>query len=211
MNVWQFRDFAARGRSALEQGDAAAAVTLLSAAIGLWRGPALADIREAAFAPLAAERLEEERLIALENLVDTRLVLGQHRELVPEIEALTAASPYREHFHAQLMLALYQSAGRLTPWPPSPGPAPCWPANLAWSLARSCASCSAPSCCKRPNWNRPAAGRPGGLSAPLPRPGQLPGRPVLRLARQCRTRPTGGGAGAGGGWRQLWRLAWPPQ
>ena len=84
-------------------------MTLLSAAIGLWRGPALADIREAAFAPLAAERLEEERLIALENLVDTRLVLGQHRELVPEIEALTAASPYREHFHAQLMLALYRS------------------------------------------------------------------------------------------------------
>jgi YVTN family beta-propeller protein len=106
---WQFRDVAARGRAALEQGDAATAVTLLRAAIGLWRGPALADIREAAFAPLAAQRLEEERLTAVENLVEARLALGQHRALVPELEALIGESPYRERFQAQLMLALYRS------------------------------------------------------------------------------------------------------
>ena len=38
-----------------------------------------------------------------------RLRLGHHRQLVPELEALIAGSPYRERFHAQLMLALYQS------------------------------------------------------------------------------------------------------
>ena len=109
VDVWQFRDLASRGRAALEQGDAAAAVTLLRTAIGLWRGPALAGIQEAAFGPPAAQRLEEERLTAMENLVEARLALGQHRELVPELETLIGESPYRERFHARLMLALYRS------------------------------------------------------------------------------------------------------
>ncbi len=109
VDVWQFRDLANRGRAALEQGDAAAAVTLLRTAIGVWRGPALADIQETAFAPPAAQRLEEERLTAIENLVEARLALGQHRELVPDLETLIGESPYRERFHARLMLALYRS------------------------------------------------------------------------------------------------------
>jgi YVTN family beta-propeller protein len=109
VDVWQFRDLAARGSSAMEQGDATTAVTLLRTAMGLCRGPALADIQDAAFAPTAAQRLEEERLTMVENLVEARLALGQHRELVPELETLIENSPYRERFHAQLMLALYRS------------------------------------------------------------------------------------------------------
>jgi DNA-binding SARP family transcriptional activator len=109
VDVWQFRNLADRGKAALEHGDAAAAVTLLCTAIGLWRGPALADITQAAFAPVAAQRLEEERLAVVENLVEARLAVGQHRELVPELETLIGESPYRERFHAQLMLALYRS------------------------------------------------------------------------------------------------------
>ena len=109
VNVWRFRELAARGGAAVEAGDAATAAALVGAAIDLWRGPALADIREAAFAAPAVQRLEEERLTALENLMEARLALGQHRELVAELEALIAGSPYREHFHAQLMLALYRS------------------------------------------------------------------------------------------------------
>jgi YVTN family beta-propeller protein len=113
VDVWQFRDLAARGSGALARGDAAAAVTLTAAALALWRGPALADVRDAPFAVLAAQRLDDERLTAAERVVQARLQLGQHRELVPELEALIAESPYRECFHAQLMLALYRS-GRQT-------------------------------------------------------------------------------------------------
>jgi YVTN family beta-propeller protein len=109
VDAWQFRDLASRGRSARDRGDAAAAVTLLSSAVKLWHGPALADVQDAPFAVLAGQRLEEERLTAVESLADMRLRLGQHRELVPELEALIAGSPYRECFHAQLMLALYRS------------------------------------------------------------------------------------------------------
>jgi YVTN family beta-propeller protein len=109
VDTWHFRDLAASGSGALERGDAATAVTLVTSALALWRGPALADVREAPFAVLAAQRLEDERLTALEKLVEARLRLGQHRELVPELETLVAGSPYRECFHAQLMLALYRS------------------------------------------------------------------------------------------------------
>jgi YVTN family beta-propeller protein len=109
IDACQFRDLTARGSGALGHGDAAAAMTLFSAAVKLWRGPALADVQDAPFAVLAGQRLEEERLTASEKLVEARLALGQHRELVPELEALIAGSPYRECFHAQLMLALYRS------------------------------------------------------------------------------------------------------
>ena len=109
IDVWRFRELAGRGGGALERGDAAAAVTLLTSALALCRGPALADIREAPFAVLAGQRLDDERLTGAEKLVEARLRLGQHRELVPELEALIAGSPYRETFHAQLMLTLYRS------------------------------------------------------------------------------------------------------
>ena len=95
VDIWQFRDLVAKGSAAAEQGDATATTSLLTAALALWRGAALADIREAAFAPAAAERLDGERLTALEKLVEARLRLGHHRELVPELEALVAASPPR--------------------------------------------------------------------------------------------------------------------
>jgi YVTN family beta-propeller protein len=109
VDLWQFRDLAVKGGAALDRGDATSAVRLVTSALALWRGAALADIRQAAFAPAAAERLDGERLTALEKLVEARLRLGQHRELVPELEALVADCPYREGFHAQLMLALYRS------------------------------------------------------------------------------------------------------
>ena len=109
VDACQFRDLVARGSGARDHGDVPAAVTLLGSAVKLWRGPALADVQDAPFAVLAGQQLEEERLTASEKLVEARLVLGQHRELVPELEALIAGSPYREGFHAQLMLALYRS------------------------------------------------------------------------------------------------------
>jgi YVTN family beta-propeller protein len=109
VDVWQFRDLAGRSSGALERGDVTTAVTLVTSALALWRGAALADVRDAPFAVLAGQRLEDERLTAVEKLVEARLRLGYHRELVPELEALIAGSPYRECFHAQLMLALYRS------------------------------------------------------------------------------------------------------
>ena len=58
-----------------------------------------------------AGRLEEERLAALESRGEALLACGRHRDLIAELEMLTAAHPLRERFWSQRMLALYR-AGR---------------------------------------------------------------------------------------------------
>jgi WD40 repeat protein/DNA-binding SARP family transcriptional activator len=78
-------------------------------ALRLWRGPALADVAEEAFAAPEIRRLEELRASALEVAIDHDLDAGRHREVLPELEALLAQEPLRERLHAQRMLALYRS------------------------------------------------------------------------------------------------------
>src|SRR6185437_6186318 len=51
----------------------------------------------------------ELRLAAVEERIDADLALGRQLAVVPELEALAGDHPFREHFRAQLMLALYRS------------------------------------------------------------------------------------------------------
>jgi DNA-binding SARP family transcriptional activator len=81
----------------------------LREALDLWRGDPLAEFAYEAFAQTAIRRLEELRLGALERRIDADLALGQHRELIAELEALVADQPLREAPVRQLMLALYRS------------------------------------------------------------------------------------------------------
>ncbi len=81
----------------------------LRAALGLWRGPALADLAYEPFTQVEIARLEELRLAALEERIDADLALGRHAQLVGELEALTREHPLRERLRGQLMLALYRS------------------------------------------------------------------------------------------------------
>ncbi|MDX6410996.1 MAG: hypothetical protein QOE91_512 [Gaiellaceae bacterium] len=78
-------------------------------ALDLWRGAALSDVRGEHFALVAAERLEEGRLAALEGRIDADLDAGRHAALVGELEQLAEEHPLRERLRAQLMLALYRS------------------------------------------------------------------------------------------------------
>lgn len=84
---------------------------LLDAALGLWRGPALADFTFEPFAQRPITALEEMRAAAIEDRIDAALELGRHGDLVAEIERQVAAHPFRERLRGQLMLALYR-AGR---------------------------------------------------------------------------------------------------
>ncbi|HEY6892511.1 MAG TPA: BTAD domain-containing putative transcriptional regulator [Solirubrobacter sp.] len=89
----------------------AQASELLHEALGLFRGPPLADAPLFGPAHGEADRLAEVRLNALERRIELDLELGRHAELAGELEALTHEHPFRERFHAQLMVALYR-AGR---------------------------------------------------------------------------------------------------
>jgi hypothetical protein len=94
---------------ALARGDAQEAADLLREALALWRGVPLEDLAYESFAQLAASRLDEMRLAAHELLVDSKLALGRHVEVIPELTALVEQHPLRENLSAQLMLALYRS------------------------------------------------------------------------------------------------------
>ena len=111
LDALRFERLAAEGNAALAGGDAATAARRLEEALRLWRGPALAGLDNAPLARAAAGRLEEERLAALESRAEALLACGRHRDLIAELETLTAAHPLRERFWLHRMLALYR-AGR---------------------------------------------------------------------------------------------------
>jgi DNA-binding SARP family transcriptional activator len=54
----EFEELVGRGRTALSAGDLAGAAGLLTDALALWRGPALADVADAPFAAGPVARLE---------------------------------------------------------------------------------------------------------------------------------------------------------
>lgn len=94
---------------ALLDDDPAAAGDQLRSALSLWRGHPFQDIDAFGLLDPQITQLNEMRLVALELRVDADLAAGLHRQLVGELEALTADHPFREAFHAQHMLALYRS------------------------------------------------------------------------------------------------------
>ncbi|GAA3215559.1 AfsR/SARP family transcriptional regulator [Dactylosporangium siamense] len=95
-----------QGTGAAEQAER---VRCLRAALALWRGRPLADVAGLTGLDLEAERLEALRLHAQSALVESRLQLGEHAQLVPELERLTRDHPLDEGLHAHLMTALHRS------------------------------------------------------------------------------------------------------
>jgi peptide/nickel transport system substrate-binding protein len=111
LDLVRFETLLERGRAAAAAGDARAASEALRNALGLWRGDAIADLLYEPFAAREAERLEERRLLAIEERIDADLALGGGSELVSELERLVEQEPFRERLLGQLMLCLYR-AGR---------------------------------------------------------------------------------------------------
>jgi predicted ATPase len=102
VDAHRFAALAAEGRQALEQGALQAAESLLSEALQLWRGPALADV----IAPDHATRLEQQRSAATSDLAAARVRLGKAD--VREIADLVGQHPLDERLRGYLMQALHQ-------------------------------------------------------------------------------------------------------
>jgi predicted ATPase/DNA-binding SARP family transcriptional activator/Tfp pilus assembly protein PilF len=82
---------------------------MLRDALSLWRGPPLAEFAYEPWAQPEIDRLEELRLEALQERIESDLALGASAELVAELELLVGQNPLREGLRAQLMVALYRS------------------------------------------------------------------------------------------------------
>ncbi|GAA4901618.1 DNA-binding SARP family transcriptional activator [Stackebrandtia albiflava] len=80
----------------------------LSAALDLWRGPALAGM-SGRLPESAAERWNEERLVAQEARMAAELAMGQPGRVVGEARRLLEAHPYRQGLAVMSMRALHQS------------------------------------------------------------------------------------------------------
>ncbi|MFB7372654.1 BTAD domain-containing putative transcriptional regulator [Streptomyces sp. NPDC056222] len=184
---------AARFRALVARGarvpDARERATLLAEGLGLWRGDdAYADVADHPLVREEAGRLAEERLAALEDHAEARLVTaepGACATLAAELAPLVAAHPLRERLRATHLRALY-GAGRqaeaLASYEnlrahlaedlgadPSPGLTALHTAILRQELPH-------------PDRNRPAAlpptGRDAGRPATPPTTGQDPDRPT---------------------------------
>ena len=109
LDAAQFAALAEEGHRLLGAGRPAAAAQVLREGLALWRGPALAEVADEAFAQAERNRLEELRVAALEDRVAADLDLGGHAAAVAELEELAGRYPFRERLAGLLMLALYRS------------------------------------------------------------------------------------------------------
>jgi DNA-binding SARP family transcriptional activator len=108
IDIHRFEAEVRLGREALGGGDSARAVAVFSEALALWRGAALGEFANERFALTTARRLEELRLVAIEDRLEAQLALGRDQDLVPELESLAYEHPLRERLAALLMIALYR-------------------------------------------------------------------------------------------------------
>jgi DNA-binding SARP family transcriptional activator len=106
IDAHRFRALAERARAVGTDRDR---MDLLDEALGLWVGPALTGCASADLRERLCRGLEESRLVAIEDQMDARLRLGQHRDVVDSLTGLVGRHPTRERLVGQLMLALYRS------------------------------------------------------------------------------------------------------
>ena len=84
---------------------------LLTGALALWRGQPLAGLGHDGLARKADE-LRETHLMALEDHLEWGLLVGRHREMLPEAFDLAALHQLRERFQGALLLALCMDGQR---------------------------------------------------------------------------------------------------
>lgn len=107
LDVLRFESLFRAGGAAASAGAWRRASELLGEGLSLWRGTPFGDLSAPVLHKESA-RLEEMRLQALEWRIEADLNLARHGVLVPELQVLALAHPFREQFHAQLMLGLFR-------------------------------------------------------------------------------------------------------
>jgi predicted ATPase/DNA-binding SARP family transcriptional activator len=111
VDATRFEQLARAGAQALRLGDHSRAVRMLLDGLGLWRGPALADVEGAPFALAATTRLEQLRLAATGDRIEAEIGLGNAADVVAELDMLGEQHPLDERL-AGLRLSALAATGR---------------------------------------------------------------------------------------------------
>ncbi|WP_262379637.1 AfsR/SARP family transcriptional regulator [Nonomuraea sp. PA05] len=106
LDVEAFYRAVAEGRRHAAAGEHGQVVESLRAALALWRGSALGGVGDVLRGEAA--RLDETRLLVVEELLEAELALGRSAEAAGELTELVRAHPARERPRAMLMRALYR-------------------------------------------------------------------------------------------------------
>jgi DNA-binding SARP family transcriptional activator len=109
LDLQHFEELVAAGRGALQEGALERAAGSFGKALRLWRGRALADVPPSQLVDDETMRLEERRLLAVEDFVDVELQCARHGGLVGQLQTLVAQQPLRERLWGQLLVALCRS------------------------------------------------------------------------------------------------------
>ncbi|MFN3255666.1 MAG: BTAD domain-containing putative transcriptional regulator [Ilumatobacter sp.] len=104
----EFERAVATAHSALD-ADPAATCHTVEAALGLWNGAAYAEFADCDALRSTVVQLDELRLQAQGLLFGARLRLGDHVDVVGQLDALASDHPFREDFRRLHMIALYRS------------------------------------------------------------------------------------------------------
>jgi len=111
LDLHDFESLTAAGRAALAGQQPERAAALLAEAVGLWRGPLLADVPTSPLLATQVSQAVEQWLEAVELRIGADLGCGRAAQVVPELRGLVAEHPLREGLWALLMRAL-DAAGR---------------------------------------------------------------------------------------------------
>ncbi|MEU5690872.1 BTAD domain-containing putative transcriptional regulator [Actinosynnema sp. NPDC020468] len=109
IDVMRFEQLVEEGEQERTGGRLESASAIFTAALQLWRGPAMVDVPSEVLHRDEVPRLGERRLHVEERRVEVDLELGRHAELIPQLSRLTSEHPLRERLWSQLMVALYRS------------------------------------------------------------------------------------------------------
>lgn len=112
LDLHLFERLVGEGRKLIRLGHDEKARVELEAAMALWHGPALVELRNGPIINGFAIWMEELRLECTEMQIEANLRLGRHREFVGMLQELIRVHPLHEAFYRQLMMALWHSERR---------------------------------------------------------------------------------------------------
>jgi DNA-binding SARP family transcriptional activator len=113
LDVARFERGLREAREALASGFRDAAVSGFEEILALWSGPALGDLAAERFARREADRLEELRFQALEELFELQIGAGSGRDTIAELRRLTGEQPGRERLWRLPVAAIAPDLARM--------------------------------------------------------------------------------------------------
>lgn len=101
-----------QGAQLLEGNRPGEAARTLRGGLALWRGPVASGVTAGRILQARAAHLEELRMQAIELWIQAETVLGQLRQIIPDLRSLVTLYPLHERLHGHLIAALKQAGRR---------------------------------------------------------------------------------------------------